>query len=128
MVFSRLKRNINYLIMSNVEFFSSTSPEIQPNTRANTLNCLIPAGRTCKEAWVLGRAAPDSVLEVRLIGQRNEPLSDVSQLYGANDVSRTRMLNVNIPAGSFPPVVRLEARNTSDKSTAWVEGVQLLFS
>ena len=113
--------------MSTVQFFSSTAPQVPANTRTNTLNCLFPAGRTCKEAWVLGRAAPDSVLEVRLIGQRNEPLSDVSQLYGANDVSRTRMLNVNVPAGSFPPVVRLEAKNTSGKASAWVEGVQLVF-
>lgn len=114
----------------NSQYVGAGSVTVAPGVAGETVMTFLgQPGQACNDAWLLAYGGTDNngPLRLRLYSQNNQPLSDEAQVYG-NIPQRTRFFNVNIPASTFPPVVKVVASNDSTNGvTASLEGVMLTY-
>lgn len=111
-------------------FFSVGDPVlIKPTLTKTVASFLVSPGTAYGEAWLVARAGINNngPLCVRLIDDVGQALSDWTETFSSS-ASRIKMSGVKIPAGAFPPLIRIEAINKSaaEHSDASVLGVFLV--
>jgi len=117
--------------MTSSQYVTSSSRSVRPNRLKYVSTFLSAPHKSCNEAWVVARAGSNNngALRIRLVDQFGSALSDTSEVFGSN-LERIKLLNVNIPSATFPPLIKLEVTNKSTRSnsTAYCDGLILVFN
>lgn len=114
-----------------MSYYSGGEPRaIKPTASVNAFEFLGQPNAECKEAWLIAKAGinANGPLVVRLHDEDDRPVSDAAEVYSSAP-ARVKFTNVNISAGSVPPLIKVLAvnRSTAEQSNASVNGVLLVY-
>lgn len=112
--------------MSSTQFISSTHAVVPPNSIQSAVDFLLKPNTSCTEAWVLAKASTTGPIQIQLMNQQLNPVSDAMTIHTSGDVSRVKLQNVNLVSSPLPGVYRLWVTNQAATGDADVEGVLLV--